>query len=149
MPEISMPKQSDETRVQVLDEANQKASTENWMWVYRAGELSDAPQMALFSYARTRGAYHPKEFLDGYAGYLTCDGYQAYHGLSDEITVTGCMSHCRRRFEQYLTILKKDFSKEELKETTAYQAMEQIGKLYQIEKEIRELTPDERYGFIH
>lgn len=55
------------------------------------------------------------------------------------------MSHCRRRFEQCLTILKKDFSKEELKETTAYQAMEQIGKLYQIEKEIRELTPDERY----
>ena len=40
--------------------------------------------------------------------------------------MTGCMAHARRRFDEALTVLKKDFTKEQLKETTAYQAMERI-----------------------
>lgn len=31
----------DETRVQVIDEPEQKASTQNWMWVYLIDEYSD------------------------------------------------------------------------------------------------------------
>ncbi len=29
------------------------------------------------------------------------------------ITVTGCMAHARRRFDEALTALKKDFTKEQ------------------------------------
>ena len=50
--------------------------------------------------------------------------------------MTGCMAHARRRFDEALTVLKKDFTKEQLKETTAYQAMERIGMLYKIEEMI-------------
>ena len=136
----------DETRVQVLDEPNQKGSTQNWMWVYLTDEFSGAPRMVLFQYERTRAGYHPVEFLgDGFQGYFTCDGYQAYHNLPDSITVTGCMAHARRRFEEALTILRKDFTKEQLKETTAYQAMARMGMLYKIEEMIRDKTPEERY----
>ena len=46
-------------------------------------------------------------------GYLTCDGYQAYHGLKDSIVVSGCFTHARRRFDAALTALKKDFTKED------------------------------------
>ena len=86
------------------------------------------------------------EFL-GYPfeGYLTCDGYQAYHSLPEKITVTGCMAHARRRFDEALTTLKKDFTKEQLKETTAYQAMERIGMLYKIEEMLRGKSPEEKY----
>ena len=77
-------------------------------------------------------------------GYFTCDGYQAYHSLPGRITVTGCMAHARRRFDEALTVLKKDFTKEQLKETTAYQAMERIGMLYKIEEMIRDKSPEER-----
>ncbi len=103
--------------------------------------------MVLFQYERTRGGYHPAEFLgDEFRGYLTCDGYQAYHSLPEQITVTGCMAHARRRFDEALTPLKKGFTKEQLKETTAYQAMARIGMLYKIEELIRNQSPEERYA---
>ena len=136
----------DETRIQVLDEPDQKGSTQNWMWVYPTDEYSGSPRMVLFQYERTRAGYHPAEFLgDQFEGYFTCDGYQAYHSLPGRITVTGCMAHARRRFDEALTVLKKDFTKEQLKETTAYQAMERIGMLYKIEEMIHGKSPEERY----
>ena len=136
----------DETRIQVIGEPDQKGSTQNWMWVYLTDEYSGSPQMALFDYERTRAGYHPVKFLDGrFHGYLTCDGYQAYHGLDDSITVTGCFTHARRRFDAALTALKKDFTKEQLKETVAYQAMARIGILYKVEELIRNTTPEQRY----
>lgn len=54
-------------------------------------------------------------------------------------------AHARRRFDEALTVLKKDFTKEQLKETTAYQAMARIGMLYKIEEMISGKTPEERY----
>ncbi len=136
----------DETRLQVIDEPEQKGTTQNWMWVYLTDEYSGFPRMVLFQYERTRGGYHPVEFLgDEFRGYLTCDGYQAYHGLPEQITVTGCMAHARRRFDEALTTLKKDFTKEQLKETTAYQAMARIGMLYKIEEMLRGKSPEEKY----
>lgn len=136
----------DETRIQVIGEPDQKGTTQNWMWVYLTDEYSESPRMALFDYERTRAGYHPVKFLDGrFHGYLTCDGYQAYHGLDDSITVTGCFTHARRRFDAALTALKKDFTREQLKETVAYNAMTQIGILYKVEELIRNKTPEERY----
>lgn len=136
----------DETRIQVIGEPDQKGTTQNWMWVYLTDEYSESPRMALFDYERTRAGYHPVKFLDGrFHGYLTCDGYQAYHGLDDSITVTGCFTHARRRFDAALTALKKDFTREQLKETVAYNAMTRIGILYKVEELTRNKTPEERY----
>ena len=42
------------------------------------------------------------------------------------------MAHARRRFDESVTVLKKDFTKEQLKETTAYQAMARIGMFYKL-----------------
>lgn len=135
----------DETRMQVIDEPDQKGSSQNWMWVYLTDHYSESPQMVLFDYERTRAGYHPVNFLgDTFHGYLTCDGHQAYHGLNDSITVTGCFTHVRRRFDAALTALKKDFTKEQLKETVVYQAMTRIGILYKVEKLIKDKTPEER-----
>ena len=53
--------------------------------------------------------------------------------------------HARRRFDAALTALKKDFTKEQLKETVAYQAMTRIGILYKVEELIKDKTPEERY----
>ena len=59
--------------------------------------------------------------------------------------LSGCLTHARRRFDAALTELKKDFTKEQLKETVAYQAMSRIGILYKIEDMIYDKTPEERY----
>ena len=135
----------DETRIQVLDEPDQKSETQNWMWVYLLDGNSDGPRMVLFQYERTRGGYHPKEFLQGFRGHLTTDGYQPYHNLPEEIVVTGCMAHSRRRFEECLGILKKQIPKEQQKKTTAYQAMERIAMLYKIEDLIKDEPPEKKY----
>ena len=42
--------------------------------------------------------------------------------------------------------MKKDFTKEQLKETVAYQAMSRIGILYKIEEMIHDKTPEEKYA---
>lgn len=55
------------------------------------------------------------------------------------------MAHARRRFDEALTVLKKDFTKEQLRETTAYEAISRIGMLYKIEEMIRGKSPEERY----
>lgn len=136
----------DETRLQVIDEPGQQGCTQNWMWVYLTDRYSEAPQMVLFDYERTRSGYHPKNFLGNkFEGYLTCDGYQAYHGLKDSVTVTGCFTHARRRFDAALTALKKDFTKEQHQSTVTYQAMSRIGILYKIEELIQDKSPQERY----
>lgn len=136
----------DESRIQVLGEPDQEGTTQNWMWVYLTDESSGSPQMVLFDYERTRAGYHPVNFLGNrFRGYLTCDGYQAYHSLGEDIIVSGCLTHARRRFDAALTALKKDFTKEQLKETVAYQAMSRIGILYKIEEMIHNKTPEEKY----
>ena len=136
----------DETHVQVIDEPEQKGSTQNWMWVYLTDEYSGSPRMVLFQYERTRAGYHPVEFHgDQFQGYFTCDGYQTYHSLPERIAVTGCMVHARRRFDESVTVLKKDFTKEQLKETTAYQAMARIGMFYKIGEAVLYTLNQETY----
>ena len=136
----------DESRIQVLGEPEQEGSTKNWMWVYLTDSYSGTPQMVLFDYEKTRAGYHPKTFLgEDFEGYLTCDGYQAYHSLSEKIKVSGCFAHARRRFEAALTPLKKDFTKEQLKETVAHQALIRIGILYKVEELLKDKSPEERY----
>lgn len=136
----------DETRVQVLDEPAQSPNSKNWMWVYMTGINSGHHRMVLFDYERTRGGYHPKEFLEGVGEcFITCDGYEPYHNLPENITITGCFAHVRRRFEKCLEAHKKNFTKEELKNTNAYKGMQFIGKLYDIEAEIKEKSAEEKY----
>lgn len=70
---------------------------------------------------------------------------ESYHNLQESIQVTGCMAHSRRRFEECLTILKKQLTKEQLKQTIAYQAMERIAMLYKIEELIKNEPPEKKY----
>lgn len=77
--------------------------------------------------------------------FITCDGYEPYHNLPENITITGCFAHVRRRFEKCLEAHKNNFTKEELITTNAYKGMQFIGKLYDIEAEIKEKSAEERY----
>ena len=111
------------------------------MWVYRTGELCNTPPVILYIYEQTRGGYHPRNFLGDSTGYLTTDGYQAYHSLEDKFTVTGCMSHCRRKFIECLKVLPE----KQHKVTIAFEAKKRIAMLYQIEDILKDRSPKERY----
>ena len=68
---------ADETTLQVLHEDGRKSTSVSRMWVYCNGVSSDK-SIAIFDYQPTRKGEHAKTFLDGFHGYLVCDGYDAY-----------------------------------------------------------------------
>src|SRR5262245_23188567 len=76
-------------------------------------------------------------------GYLQSDGYAAYDGVAEQLKLThvGCMAHARRRFFEAIQALPHS---ERKRETAAHQIVRRIDKLYEIERELKALTPEER-----
>lgn len=126
---------ADETTVQVLDEPDRKAQQKSYMWVYRSGQFAQHP-VVIYDYQPGRGHEYPKAFLAGYAGYLQCDGYRAY-GCLENITVSGCWAHARRKFNEALIAQPKKTGKANI-------AISTIQKLYAIEKRTTLLSAKER-----
>lgn len=88
---------ADETPLQVLHESGRRAQTKSYMWLFRSGEDGEFP-IILYKYAETRTGNNAVEFLEGFKGYLMCDGYSGYNKVPDAKR-TACWAHIRR----YLT----------------------------------------------
>lgn len=120
--------QIDETTVQVLNEEGKKATSRSYMWVrFSAGE----DPIVLYDYSPTRSGSVPVELLQGFSGYLQCDGYDGYSKVTSSPVVirVGCMDHCRRKFN--------DAFKSSKGKGIAKRAMIIIKKLYEIEDNIK------------
>ena len=139
----------DETRLQVLKEPGREATQKSFMWVYRGGP-PEKP-VVWFQYAETRSGEVPKEFLfpggvaPGTGGdpppglYILTDGYSAYDALAREAGIAGhaaCWAHVRRKFVEAAAGRKNT--------AAAHQMVALIGKLYVIERELRDSSPAER-----
>jgi hypothetical protein len=131
---------ADETPVQVLHEAGRDAKTKSYEWVYRTGGGCDV-HIVIYDYQQTRGHEHPKRFLENFKGFIHADGYEAYHELPETVTVAGCWAHVRRYFNDALKIIPKD--KRESSE--AWTGMSFINKLFSLEHDFGNLTPQERH----
>ena len=128
--------QIDETTTQVLKEDGKKATSKSYAWVrYFPGY----EPITLFDYAPTRSGDVPVELLEGFEGYLQCDGYIGYDKIcrDKKITRLGCWDHCRRKFF--------DASKTSSGKGVGKKGLDLIKKLYKIEDRIRELPPDQKY----
>lgn len=77
---------ADETPLQVLKEDGR---TKSYMWLYRTG-CESADSIVIYRYERNRKQERPQNFLDGFQGYLHCDGYAAYRTLPPDIIPVGC-----------------------------------------------------------
>ena len=88
----------------------------------------------VYQYAPTRSADVASLFLKGFKGHLQSDGYAGYtkvaHDSNDKIRNLGCWAHARRKFV--------DIVKISTKKGIAFQVVEKISKLYEIEKRARE-----------
>ena len=67
------------------------------MWLFRTGEDGEYP-IILYHYSKTRAGDNAVNFLEGFKGYLMCDGYSGYNKVPDARR-TACYAHIRR----YLT----------------------------------------------
>ena len=126
--------QADETTLKVLD-SNKKGDTHlGYLWVYHA-VLS---KLCVFDYQKGRGTDAPRQMLTDYQGALQTDGYKVYahYCLNKEIKHLACWAHVRRYFEKALIQDKN----------RASYALEEIQKLYAIERKTADLTADQRHA---
>jgi len=130
---------ADETELQVLHEPGRAANSASYMWLYRTGR--DGPAIVLFEYQTTRARKHPQKFLQGFKGYLCTDGYQSYEGLQDIINVA-CLAHFRRKWNEALKSLPKEAKD---KPCAAKEGLHFCNRLYHVEHELEDATPEERY----
>lgn len=68
----------------------------------------------LYDYQPSRKAKHPKQFLEGWSGYLHADGYDGHHKLPETIAVVSCWAHLRRKFDEALKIVPEKGREESL-----------------------------------
>jgi transposase len=90
-----------------------------------------------FSYTPDRKGEHPRRHLSDFTGVLHADGYAGFDQLftSGRIQEAACWAHMRRKFYDIYEASESPIARE---------ALERIGALYAIEKEIRGKPPDER-----
>jgi len=133
----------DETTVQVLNEDGKKAQSKSYLWVQRGGP-PDRP-VVLFDYDPGRGASVPMRLLEGYEGYLQTDGYAGYNDVvaKNKLLHLGCMAHVRRKFMDAL----KAQGKKKKNTSLAQQGLTLIQKLYRIEKQTKDFSPEKRYDY--
>ncbi|WP_242661315.1 IS66 family transposase [Alkaliphilus metalliredigens] len=60
---------ADESPLKVLDE---KDKSQSYMWLYATAETSEHP-IYLYEYQPSRAKKHPKQFLEGFTGFLQTD----------------------------------------------------------------------------
>jgi transposase len=133
--------QMDETTVQVLKEDGKSAQSTSYLWLQRGGP-PDQP-VVLYDYDPGRGAGVPKRLLAGFSGYLQTDGYAGYNAVvtTNALVHVGCMAHARRKFSEAVKAQGKH-----KKRGKAHRGLALIQRLYRVEKQARQLAPEERYA---
>lgn len=129
---------ADETPCQVLKEEGKTAQSKSYMWLYGSGN-DGLPPIRLYDYQPSRGGYHAEEFLKGFSGYLTCDGFSGYNKLKN-VTRCGCLAHMRRYW--YETLPGK--TKKSKEKTPAEIGFDYCSQLFELEKEYADLDADTR-----
>lgn len=116
----------DETPIKVLDKDKKGATHRGYYWVYQ----NSIDKTVFFDYQEGRGREGPMEILEKFQGHLQADGYGVYDIFEKRqgITLIHCMAHARRMFNDAL-------SNDEMR---AAHAMEEIQKLYTIERICKE-----------
>jgi len=129
----------DDVPVPVLAPGNGKTKTGRlWTYVRDDRPAGSAEASAVwFAYSPDRKGEHPARHLQNYHGILQADGYAGFNKLYEtaRIVEAACWAHVRRKFHDLYQAHRSPIAKE---------ALERIGQLYGIEREIRGRSPAER-----
>lgn len=124
--------QTDDTPIPVLDPELDR-TRRGHIWVY-LGDDSHPDTVYDFTPTHTRDG--PRRFLESFEGYLQADAYPGYDDLfrDGRIVEVGCWAHARRYFYDARTS----------EPALAHIALAFIGTLYEVERQVRELDPEDR-----
>jgi transposase len=132
---------ADETPVPQLDPGRGKTK-KAYLWAYRSNDLEPGPPIIVFDYQPGRSGEHVKNFLEGWHGHLMVDDYGGYKHLfastregAPPCTEGGCLAHARRKFFDLYQAHRSPM---------AHEALQRIGRLYDLERQAKDLSIDER-----
>ena len=130
---------ADDTPVPVLDPGRGKTKTGR-MWTYVRDDRpagSRDPPAVWYHYSPDRKAEHPRLHLRAFCGILQADAYSGFAALyeSGRILEASCWAHARRHFYELYVATRSPIAAE---------AIQRIGALYAIEREIRGHLPAQR-----
>lgn len=128
--------QADETRLKTL-----KPSREGYLWGYHSCDMGN--RFVLFEFANGRGAVFPNTMLKNFAGILQTDGYSGYNDLRNKegVISIGCWDHIRRKFMDVVKTLDRE------RTGRAAKLLIPINQLYVIEREAKDMSPDQRRAY--
>lgn len=138
--------QCDETPTVVVNDGNPKSGSKSYMWVHRSSELIRDKAIILYEYQMTRKHDHPLEFYKDYVGVLETDGLQQYRIVERKVeglTNASCWTHARRDFAEACKAMNHT-NVMAYKSSVAHRALELIGKIYNAEEKLKDLTPEDR-----
>ena len=126
---------ADETPVQLLAPGHGKTK-KAYVWVYRTTNFV-AQRAVLFDFCASRSGEHPRRVLQEFKGTLVTDDYSGYYAIQGQGVITGalCMAHARRKLFEAHKLGGSEI---------AAQAVALIARLYEVERDARELVPQER-----
>lgn len=126
---------ADETPVAMLKPGNGKTHRA-YLWAYAGGAFEDL-KAVVYDFCQSRAGEHVRAFLGDWAGSLVCDDYAGYkEGFkSGQIIEAGCLAHARRKFFDLHVANKSQI---------AAFALQQFARVYEIEREVRVLSADQR-----
>jgi len=126
---------ADETPVKLLAPGKGKTSRA-YVWVYRTTNFV-AQRAVYYDFSTGRGGENARRVLQGFAGTLVSDDFSGYHALQAQgVTAALCMAHARRKlFEAH------QFNASPI----AGHAVALIAKLYEVERDARNLEPEARW----
>jgi len=130
----------DETTLQVLQEPGREARQKSYLWAMRA--VLDDGELVLFHYHERRNYEALSQWLspalEAFSGVIVSDEHKPYARLAREHTAIaargGCWSHCRRKYV--------DAVKGRRHESDAHLVLQDIAKLYQLNKHSTSLQGD-------
>ena len=133
---------ADETPVVMLKPGNGKTHRA-YLWSYCTTRFNET-KAVVFDFAESRAGQHARDFLGlpgsdhnrGWHGKLVCDDYSGYKQLlTMGVTEAGCPAHARRKF---FDLWANHMSQ------VAEGALKYFVQLYEVEREVQDLDPDER-----
>ena len=130
---------ADDTPVPVLAPGNGKTRTAR-LWTYVRDDRPSGqpvPPAVWFAYTADRKGEHPRRHLSDFTGILQADGYAGFHHLYEggRILEAACWAHVRRKLYDIQVATGS---------AIATEAVQRIGALYDIEREIRGKPPELR-----
>lgn len=125
---------ADETPVQMLA-PGEKKTHRAYVWAYCTTPFS-ALKAVVYDFSPSRAGEHARNFLGAWNGKLVCDDFAGYKaGFEKDMIEIGCMAHARRKFFDLHVANKSQL---------AEQALHSIGGLYEVERQVRDMSDEDR-----